>query len=233
MAVTIKPLFTVSSLCGKVELSKGEICQVCWTDGRGRMTVWGHPRCMFSIANFVLLGYDKESANDLRILKLIGFKPKEETPMNSIQVVPVNLAARVIEAASDTFTTVKVEFSAADPRTYTYKAPKSFGVAVGDKVVVDSPREGYKVVTVVEVHDKPLLRGDFDFKWLVSKIDDSNYKELIAFEEQANKRIQDAIDSDKRAEHLKQLRAVLPEESATRSVVEDLVKAVTGITPAA
>lgn len=47
MTVTIKPLFTVSSLCGKVELSKGEICQVCWTDGRGRMTVWGHPRCMF------------------------------------------------------------------------------------------------------------------------------------------------------------------------------------------
>lgn len=83
------------------------------------------------------------------------------------------------------FRFVKVEFSTNSTRLYTYKTIDD--IEVGDTVIVDTPSEGFKAVKVVKVslpHEEVTER-DFQYKWIVQKVDTSRYEEIVAKEQEA------------------------------------------------
>jgi hypothetical protein len=65
----------------------------------------------------------------------------------------------------------------APSQQFTYKVPKDSGLKAGDAVVVDSPRNGLVIARVHEVHDYPKLDldSDIEYKWIVQKVDVSDY----------------------------------------------------------
>lgn len=65
---------------------------------------------------------------------------------------------------------IKVTFESG-PRLYAYQCP--YAVAVGQKVIVDSPSMGYVVVEVAEVDAKDDNKAT---KRVVNTIDDTDYK---------------------------------------------------------
>lgn len=87
-------------------------------------------------------------------------------------------------------------------KVYTYKAPASWNIEVGDKVIVDSPNGGYTLVRVVTVQP-PTCKTHIFLKWVVSQIDDADYlsrtkhereeRELLIREE-SRRRIEQRID---------------------------------------
>ena len=63
---------------------------------------------------------------------------------------------------------------------YTYKAPNTIQLAVGDKVVVDSPSEGLVVVVITEMLTNVPTQGRY--KFIVSKVDLTEYDRLTKLE---------------------------------------------------
>lgn len=73
------------------------------------------------------------------------------------------------------YTTIKVQLSSGDVRSYTYKWPTNTGVELrmGDLVVVPvNSNDQYKIGTVMEVHDEPQINPDrpFVLRWVVQKV---------------------------------------------------------------
>lgn len=72
---------------------------------------------------------------------------------------------------------VTVTFQGNDVRRYTYKSLKE--IQVGAKVVVDTPSNGFQVVTVVACKKGLDKQAQFEqYKWLVGVIDDTEYRRL-------------------------------------------------------
>ena len=74
---------------------------------------------------------------------------------------------------------------------YTYKCPLDIDVKVGDALIVNPP-SGYKVVIVTAVHDQPRINPDarYEYKWIVSKVDDESYKARAANEETVRRMVE-------------------------------------------
>src|SRR5438067_671590 len=83
----------------------------------------------------------------------------------------------LLNALLENVTTVRCTFSDGNSVQYTYKVPTHWKVKVGDQLVVDSPRNGMTVVTVVFVDVVPQLDpdADFEYKWAVQVVDRSGY----------------------------------------------------------
>ena len=79
--------------------------------------------------------------------------------------------------------TVAVTFKGSS-KLYTYKVPAGVELAVGDKAVVDSPIDGYVTVSVVKVHEDCGIdiEAAFKYKWIIYKVDDTKYNELVSQE---------------------------------------------------
>lgn len=92
----------------------------------------------------------------------------------------------LIALLQEGYTTIEVIFNEGDTRTYTYKARLDAGVEVGSHVIVDSPSKGLVVVEVVAVHKvaKIDLDAPWTYKWIVQKVDRTQYDEQLAKEEQ-------------------------------------------------
>lgn len=77
------------------------------------------------------------------------------------------------------FVLVSVCF-AGNSNSYTYKALSSENIVAGDSVVVLTPKDGYKVATVNEVKTSDFidLSVPFDYKWIIQKVDTTNYKAI-------------------------------------------------------
>lgn len=78
------------------------------------------------------------------------------------------------------------------PKTYTYKATLDMGIAKGDKVIVDSPHSGLTIVEVVGVDESDLFEGDFEYKWVVQRIDTAGYQKRIDTDEKAKQLLREA-----------------------------------------
>lgn len=65
--------------------------------------------------------------------------------------------------------------------TYTFKATASMGLAVGDLAVAHA-RDKLAIVAITDVHDVPQIdpNANFDYKWLIQKIDLTDYKNNLA-----------------------------------------------------
>lgn len=115
---------------------------------------------------------------------------------------------------------VKVTF-AGSTKKYTYKTLLS--VEEGDKVVVDSPRDGMVMVDVTEV--TPAIESDLNFsynlKWIVQVVDTTHYEECAEMESKLNKE----LNKIKAQKARKELLAEAKESLGTKAV-NDLVKLV-------
>lgn len=86
----------------------------------------------------------------------------------------------LILAENPNFNFVGVEFNQTKGKTYYYKTLEQF--EDGDKAIVDSPRDGLVVVTVVEANAECLLDTEYNYKWIVQKVDLTKYNEAIELE---------------------------------------------------
>lgn len=67
-------------------------------------------------------------------------------------------------------------------KTYAYSTDVE-DIEVGDTVVVESPSSGYTCVKVVGIDDSPVAVSK-STKWVVCKVDDTNYKDRLEREKQ-------------------------------------------------
>jgi len=107
-------------------------------------------------------------------------------------------------------------------RLYTYKALGEF--AEGDKVLVDSPSQGLVVVSVVKVL-KPtqvdLQPTQFEYKWVVQKVDFTHFNSLVELEAEMRAKITKTKIEKEQQKLIEQLHDTLPEEQ-----VQELTKLV-------
>jgi hypothetical protein len=89
----------------------------------------------------------------------------------------------LVSLLQDGYTTVKISF-AKGSSLYTYKTHLT--LAIGDYVVVDK-RGGFSVGQVIIVDEHPTIDtdADFDYKWIVQKVDTTAYEKLLASEKEA------------------------------------------------
>jgi hypothetical protein len=123
-----------------------------------------------------LFGEDLKRAQEMHLsgrTHAKNFLPatKETTVSDNTRLL--NLVALLQEG----YTTITARFGTS-AKDYTYRAPLSMALAVGDKVVVDAP-SGLSVVTVSAVHEAPEIdvNSPFNIKWVVSKVDMTTYNE--------------------------------------------------------
>ncbi len=76
------------------------------------------------------------------------------------------------------FNTIGAKFEGT-PRIYTYKVLATAGFVEGDKAVVDVSGQ-LKIVDVVRVDRTPQIdpKADFEYKWVVCRVDLAAYKAL-------------------------------------------------------
>lgn len=92
------------------------------------------------------------------------------------------------------FTTVKVRFrDGNNTRLYTYKVPNDLQVQVDDMLVVDAHYSGVCIVDVKEVHERPQIDPDanFDYKWVVGKVDLESYRKRAEAEAEFRQLVRD------------------------------------------
>ena len=79
---------------------------------------------------------------------------------------------------------VRVSFTKADDRLYTYKVPEHLTISVNDTVIVPYG-DNFRLVKVVEVGDETLLDLDSDisYKFIVDRVDFSLYYAALKKEE--------------------------------------------------
>ena len=104
---------------------------------------------------------------------------------------------------------------------YTYKAPKTMDLKVGDLVVVES-KYGICLANVVRVDLDPVidLDADFDYKWIAQRVDFTAYNELVLNEQTFNANMIEVERVKQRESLLDSFRNSLPEGSAARELFE-------------
>jgi hypothetical protein len=138
----------------------------------------------------------------------------------------MNPSKNLATLLSTNFTTVGVRFDRAHGKTsdteYTYKIPRDWydKIAVNDRVIVESPKDGYVAVTITRLDAEPSddifdpLRERIKWKWVVTLIDDSNYKEQLANEGKLLKYYKLAMRNKQRRELEEQLLNLFDGEEA-------------------
>lgn len=111
------------------------------------------------------------------------------------------------------FVTIKVRFKrdqGFSSRDYTYKAPASMGIAVGDEVIVDSPSSGMVVVEVMEVDEFGTIdyTAQHSYKWVVQKVDTTAYKIRSEVEKKAYKLLAQAKANLARDQYLGEINGL-------------------------
>lgn len=128
------------------------------------------------------------------------------------------------------YTTIQVEFEGSQ-KTYTYKAMGE--IKEDDQVIVDSPFTGYTVVKVVGVDAFPRIDLDkeWTYKWIVQKIDDTEYKEIQVREKDFNDAIL-AVERVRQREILiNTMYEDLADDSPARKLLETALKHAKGSLP--
>ena len=100
---------------------------------------------------------------------------------------------QLVNLLTPNMVTIEVQFKrdqgGLTAKEYKYKAPVSMGIKVGDEVIVDSPSSGFVVTVVTKVDEIADIdyQGQSTYKWVVQKVDPTDYqarreKELAAVE---------------------------------------------------
>lgn len=97
--------------------------------------------------------------------------------MNTIDMMVLSIAEEI------GFVLLKVCFKGGT-KNYTYLADKNAGIEAGDTVVVNSPVDGLVCVKVDEVlpSDEIDMNVNFNYRWIVQKVDTTAYDATVARE---------------------------------------------------
>lgn len=112
------------------------------------------------------------------------------------------------------------------PQGYTYKAKKSLKLQPGDAVVVPSARGlGIKIGLVHSVQEVPDIDLDapFEYKWIVDKVDTTEYDKTLTEERQFMQLAQEAERQHQREILKGKFMEHLPADSLGRRMFEEAV----------
>jgi len=133
----------------------------------------------------------------------------------------------IISLLQDNYTTVKVEFNTNAALTYTYKVLKSDNYKVGDTAIVETAAvpPKLKIVHIIEVHDVPMIDTDanFDYKWLVQKIDRTQYDTIVENEGKFLLAMQEVERTKKKAEIKDHFIGLLGDDTEATKLLENAV----------
>jgi hypothetical protein len=91
----------------------------------------------------------------------------------------------LIEAIQTNYTTVRVKYDK-NGVLYTFKVLRDLILEPGDLVLIESTRGFFRTVEVVSVDKNPDIdyEAPFEYKWIVSKVDLSDYQNIKQREQQ-------------------------------------------------
>lgn len=87
-------------------------------------------------------------------------------------------------------------------KQYSYKALRSQGIAIGDQVIVDSPSGEPKVLTVKGIEEFPEFDPNIKYKWIIQRLDRTQYEVLITNETELTKRVKSLLRENTRKQFL-------------------------------
>ena len=140
---------------------------------------------------------------------------------------------------SDTFVTCKVRFKHTDgqlsAKEYSYKAPITMGLEIGDEAVVNSPSKGMVVVMVTQVDDCANLdlRAGFSYKWIVQKVQVVEYLQRMAVEGAAERELRKAATLVAKKKAMDECWEALEGNSQAMKIMEEVVSSLTASDPEA
>lgn len=123
-----------------------------------------------------------------------------------------------------------LEYIARSARVYTYKALTEDNVKPGDKVILDSPSDGLTVAMVVEVHQSPRIDLDaqFDYKWIVGKVDLARYHGQLEQEHAAGGVLLESERTAQKTKLMDAVRSQLSEVAGGESLLDKLSTMLSG-----
>jgi hypothetical protein len=122
------------------------------------------------------------------------------------------------------FITIKVQFPSTTQH-YSYKARSEENIVVGDAVVVDSPRNGLVVASVVAVDERAKINTDaeYAYKWIVQKVNKEAYEALLKQEQEFLEVMQEVERENQRAIALEKFKQHLPEGTLARVKFDEAI----------
>lgn len=127
----------------------------------------------------------------------------------------------IIALLQTDYTTVQVVFpdGLSQKKLYTYKVPTAWNVQVEDTLVVDTPRNGLCLVSVVAVHTEANINTDVEwtYKWAVSRVDLAEYQDRLQREETANKLLLEIARIKAREQVVKDLEMFIGDDAGAKN----------------
>lgn len=111
------------------------------------------------------------------------------------------------------------------PRTFVYKAPHSYKLEVNDYVVVETPKGGPAVVIVTKVDETPNIDpdADFDYKWVVQRVDRTEYLARLEREQIFLETMKEVEREAQKAKLIEKFATHLPEGSEARRKYDEAI----------
>lgn len=118
-------------------------------------------------------------------------------------------------------------------RSYIYKAPKDMGVELDDVVIVGTPSNGLVTALVVQVDEVAQIDvdADFEYKWVVQKVDRTDYDARVERERKFGEMMLEVERVNRREKLLGDMRANLPDGSQARLLFDRATSMVGGVEP--
>lgn len=116
-------------------------------------------------------------------------------------------------------------------RAYVYKAPKDMGVELDDVVIVDTPSNGLVTALVVQVDEVAQVDvdADFEYKWVVQKVDRTDYDARVERERKFGEMMLEVERVNQREKLLGDMRANLPDGSQARLLFDRATNMLGGV----
>lgn len=142
-------------------------------------------------------------------------------------------AQEIVAALQSGYVSVKVRFLSYarsgemrewSEKLYTYKALVSWNIQPDDRVIVDSPKDGFVVVKVDSVSSDPDLNfADVgNFEWIVQKVDTAQYDAITWQESELTQKVQALLRKQAQDKFLNDFSCVLDENPQRDEILEGL-----------
>lgn len=117
------------------------------------------------------------------------------------------------------------DFKNLSQKSFTYKAPESYNVKPGDYVVVEGPDGDFKIVRAIKVGEPIDLNANYDYKFIVQKIDTRGYDACVAQETNIRAMLLAAEQQRQKEEVIESYKKAYPEGSQARKDLEAALEA--------
>jgi hypothetical protein len=134
-------------------------------------------------------------------------------------------ASHILSLIQNDYTTIQVVFDEGG-KQYTYKALLKDAIAVDDLIIVPSQYKfGAAVAKVVAVHDTAEIDTsvNYDYKWIIGKVDMTRYNTILEVEQRFEKTIRELHKRQARRQVLDSVVSAFPEGSQERADMELIV----------